>query len=128
VVAPENRSAVSLDIRSAGRGDRPVVVVVVRGEVDMGTSAQLRDRLAEAVALGPIVVDLAECTLLDSSVVACLFAARRAEGVLEVVLPAEDGAVERTFAVTGLTGVLGCHRSLDDAIDAAVGSSSGDDA
>jgi anti-sigma B factor antagonist len=117
---------VRLEVQPSTPRARPVVVVVVRGEVDLGSAEHVRSRLDEAMALGPTVVDLSGCTFLDSSVIACLLAARREQGVLEVVVPSAPGAVERTLAITGLTAVLGCHHSLDGAIAATPASSDGD--
>jgi anti-anti-sigma factor len=115
-------SSVALNVWDRIPGAPQVVVVRIRGEHDLASADEVRRRLAEALAIGITVVDLEDCTFLDSSIVASLIAVRRAQGFLALALPPAASAVERTLTVSGVTVIFSCQRSLSDAIDVAVSS------
>jgi anti-anti-sigma factor len=113
---------VALELCPCAPAERQVVVVRLCGEHDLASAGEVGTRLAEAQTLGLTVVDVSACVFLDSSIIACLIAVRRAQGVLAVVLPPASNAVERALLVTGVTDILTCHHTLREAIDATLAS------
>ena len=99
-----------------------VSVVVVEGEVDVQTAAQLRQALDQEIAEGHVrlVVDLDEVTFLDSTglgvLVGRLKLVRNASGWLRIVCSSDR--ILRVFRITGLDKVFGIHPSLDEALAA----------
>ncbi|MFJ5779096.1 STAS domain-containing protein [Streptomyces sp. NPDC093094] len=97
-------------------------VVTVRGEIDHHTAAPLRHALTlpQETGVRRIVVDLAGVTFMDSSGVNLLIAAHNAArdsgGWLRVAGPTE--AVQRTMQLVGLDEIIGCHSTLEQALNA----------
>jgi anti-anti-sigma factor len=100
--------------RNPAVGDRPLVVetqvvdgttrVMVRGEVDISTVAELQDGLAKAVAADPrcLVVDLRATGFIDCAGMRALAQLRRdAPGGMPVVLRPSSAAL-RVLELTGL--------------------------
>jgi anti-anti-sigma factor len=54
-----------------------VAVVVLRGEADLSLAAALRQTLAGCSASSMVLVEMSECTFMDSSVIATLLGAAR---------------------------------------------------
>ena len=85
------------------------VSILVRGEVDMATSSQLRDALDAAIEAGATTIVL-ECQglgFLDSSGIGVLVAARDRlgdDGAL--VLDSPPGNVRKVLDITGVAGLL----------------------
>jgi anti-sigma B factor antagonist len=80
--------------------------VVVRGEIDMATAAQLRDLLDELVSGGSrrIVLDCHELEFLDSSGIGVLVAARNRMGEgAELVIDAPTPHVLKVLEITGVS-------------------------
>lgn len=83
--------------------------VVVRGEVDIAMSPQLRqqlERLAEDDDDEPIVVDVTDMSFIDSSglgVLVEVLKRRREGGGAPVTLRGMQEPVRRVFEITGLT-------------------------
>jgi len=75
-------------------------VVRVSGEVDLATVSELQQALAASGRARPLVVDLTECTFLDSSGMRLLLAAA-----------AEADAAGESFAI--VAGEGGVRRALD---------------
>lgn len=94
-----------IDEYLAANGD---AVVCIRGEHDLSTAPELRERIDRAGERAErTVIDLDQCTFMDSSVLGVLVGAlRRAHErarALELVLsPAASPAIHRTFDLTGL--------------------------
>lgn len=89
------------------RPDR--VVVTLAGELDVTTVPALRDLLAEAVLVNPVVdVDVARLTFLDSTILSVLVAAHQvavnAGGTLTLLNP--TGHVRRILTITGILPLL----------------------
>ena len=85
-------------------------VVAVRGEVDVYTSPQLRERLEGVIAAGShrIVLDLSGTDFIDSTGIGVIVGALkrlRGEGG-ELIVRSPNRAAARAFEVTGLTKVL----------------------
>jgi len=93
--------------------------VIVRGEVDLGTAAQLSTALDDAIreTAGAFVVDLTRVDFLDSSGVSVLVRARavlaRDDRALAVIAP--PGPVRRIFEVAGIADLLVLYDSRDAA-------------
>lgn len=96
-------------------------VLAVRGEVDVYTAPQLREKLIELVDQGrrKIVVDLEGVEFLDSTglgvLVGGLKRVRSHDG--DLVLVCTQRRILKVLEITGLTKVFGIH----DSVDAAVG-------
>jgi anti-sigma B factor antagonist len=93
--------------------------MIVRGEVDIGTVAQLTEALEAAIrgSVGAFVVDLSDVKFLDSSGVNVLVRARavlgREERALAVVCP--PGPARRIFEVAGIADLLALYDTRDAA-------------
>jgi anti-sigma B factor antagonist len=104
------------------RLDGAAVVLAVRGEADLRTAGELKDRLGEVIAVDPpaVVLDLTHVTLLDSSALGVLLGAmkalRRRGRRLRLVAPGTE--VRRIFEVTLLDRVFELDWSRDDALRA----------
>jgi anti-anti-sigma factor len=102
-------------------GDSWVVTVV--GEVDLHSAPDLRDRLTSLGDTGAkhVVVDLSECTFLDSMGLGVLLGAKKRMArdgrELHVVVSSAD--VRRIFEITMLDRVLDLHATRLGALNAA---------
>jgi anti-sigma B factor antagonist len=104
---PVDTAGAPLRVERRHRGD--VVVLGLRGELDLGTIRVVRSALAPYLAEGATVeLDLSGLDLLDSSGLQFLvtaYKAARADGwTLRVVPPA--GRASQALVVSGLDGVL----------------------
>lgn len=106
----------SLSTRVADAGHS---VVEVRGEVDVYTSAMLREQLGELIDGGArhVVVDLTRVDFLDSSGLGVLVGAlkrlRTAGGDLSLVCA--SGNILKIFRITALDRVFTLHDSVEAA-------------
>lgn len=104
----------------ASGSDEGVLVMVVRGELDLYSAPELRARLLDAIADGAasVVLDLRETTFMDSTglgvIVAAMKALRAQDGHL--VLVNESRSIAKTLAITGLDELL----TVEDTVEAAV--------
>jgi anti-sigma B factor antagonist len=105
-------------------GGVPVVAVPV--EVDVTTSAQLREILLEASGSGhsTVVVDMSQTRFCDSSGLHTLIRAHKRAvsegGELRLVVP-PDGTVPRILNLTGLDLYLPCFPSVAEALSGRPG-------
>ena len=95
-----------------------VVVVRVEGELDMATSDRFEEALGAAPPPGQLVIDLTECTFLDSSAVRLLVGAARAadESGGRVSLVARDPGILRVLEIAAVDTMLPVHDSVDSAL------------
>jgi anti-anti-sigma factor len=105
-----------------GRRSRWAAVVVLTGEHDLGTEHLLQDALEPL--FGNVLVDLTECTFIDSTVIGVLVNASRRCGRdghrLELVVPVANATLTRTLEVAGVRTVLSVLEARpDDAASAA---------
>ena len=104
------------------RIDGATHVVAVRGEIDLFTSPEFKQRVMAPVATGVehVVVDLMETTFIDSSSLGALIAAhRRLKGRgARLVVACDDDAIVKTFRVTGLDNVFPVVDSVEAALSA----------
>lgn len=104
-----------------------VRVVVVRGELDLGTAPELEGPLEEAVGANePLLIDLSECEFIDSTGIAMIVRAwqRLAEGDGDrerVVICSTNEQVRRVLEITGLEVSIPVHESRDAALAALRG-------
>jgi anti-sigma B factor antagonist len=110
---PEGEFRVSVEEPSPG-----AVVIAVDGEIDVATAPELERALAAAGAEKRVVLDLSECSFIDSSGLRTLLGARSAvesaRGTL--VLVVSDPGLLRVFEVVGLGDVLEIHETVADAV------------
>ena len=101
--------------------DERTQVVSVRGEIDLFTAPEFKQRMGRPIDDGiqRLIVDLSSTTFIDSSSLGVLIGAHRRlkqrNGSLVVVC--DNDAIVKTFKITGLDGVFTLVRSLDDALD-----------
>jgi len=97
-------------------------VVAVRGEIDLFTAPELKQKLTDAIEGGKnrIVVDLTDTTFLDSTALGVLIGAvkrlRSRDGALVIVNV--DQNIAKTFEITGLDQIFMILATRDDAIAA----------
>src|SRR3954468_4120579 len=97
-------------------------VVAVRGEIDLFTAPELKQKLTDAIEAGKsrIVVDLSDTTFLDSTALGVLIGAvkrlRTRDGALVIVNT--DQNIAKTFEITGLDQIFTILATRDDAIKA----------
>jgi anti-anti-sigma factor len=84
------------------------------GEHDLATSPDVIDTLAPLY--GDVLVDLAACEFIDSTIISALLASARErarEGQrLELFVPAENGVVARTLEIAGVGTILTIRTSM----------------
>jgi anti-sigma B factor antagonist len=110
----------ALAIDHGEQGD--VHVIIVRGEVDIGTTPLLSSALGTAVLGGRdrVVIDMSDVSFIDSSGLSVLLSALRRltrEGRTLAVACREGELVHRLLAFTDLLGSLSVHRSRESAVD-----------
>jgi anti-sigma B factor antagonist len=102
--------------------DGNTFVVAAAGEADMYTAPTLEQALEGVVGLGgtSVVLDLAEVTFIDSTVLSVLltFQGRFRNLGGDLVIVSEDRRVLRTFEITGLDRLFTIERRLTEGIGA----------
>jgi anti-sigma B factor antagonist len=100
--------------------DGNTFVVAAAGEADMYTAPTLEQALEGVVGLGgtSVVLDLAEVTFVDSTVLSVLlkFQGRFRNLGGDLVIVSEDRRVLRTFEITGLDRLFTIERRLTEGI------------
>jgi anti-anti-sigma factor len=93
-------------------------VVCLRGECDLTTRAALTETLARAAA-GPgsvLLVDLSECSFIDSTVIGAIALSqknlRAQDRELQLVIPLERRTVRRIIEMSGLAPFFTIHETL----------------
>ena len=97
-----------------------VLVVDVRGEVDLGNQHQLERAILWGMDRGPVVVDLSRMTFMDISVLHCMSrCARAAERTgRPLVFAAPSRPVARLLTVAGMLDQLPLTQSVDAGLEA----------
>lgn len=107
VNTPESRTAADAQAEFTRRGTADAPELAIRGEVDVSTSAALREELYGIVDSGArrVVVDCSEMDFIDSSglgvLVGALKRVREKDG--ELVLRSLNPSARKVFEITGLT-------------------------
>ena len=97
-------------------------VIAVRGEIDLFTAPELKQKLTDAIEGGKsrLVVDLTATTFLDSTALGVLIGAvkrlRSREGALVIVNV--DQNIAKTFEITGLDQIFTIRATRDEALAA----------
>jgi anti-sigma B factor antagonist len=96
------------------------VVLRVSGELDLASVPRLEEALA-TVSADPTVIDLSECTFLDSSAVRMLASAGRSlsEAGSRFAIVASNPGLLRVLEITGVDTMLAVHHSTESALAAA---------
>jgi anti-sigma B factor antagonist len=107
----------SIEDRTVGEAH----VVAVRGEVDLFTAPEFKQRVMAPIGAGVdhVVVDLMETTFIDSSSLGVLIGAHRrlkSRGG-RLIVACDNETIVKTFRITGLDGVFTLVRSVDDALN-----------
>ena len=101
-------------------GKSPLVVIVPKGNLDMASAAQMRQKLQDHLNAGEarLVVDLREVAYIDSAglgeVVRAMKRAREAGGDLRLCGLSDD--VLRLFELTGLNEAIAVYATREDAV------------
>jgi anti-anti-sigma factor len=95
-------------------------IVRVRGELDLYTAPEFERALElDGAADGRVVVDLSECTFIDSSGLGILVAADRRTSGNGLLIVASGIEVLRAFEVSGLDQHLMLYPTLESALNGA---------
>lgn len=109
-----------MEFELSQREERGVVVVTVRGSIDLDTSPSLESTLDSAHDGGkPVVVDASHVEVLDSTGLRVLLDARsgqRRRGSSFALVRAPDGQVAKMLAVAGAQRFLRTFDTVDEAI------------
>lgn len=86
-------------------------IVSLRGEHDLATAAELSDAIGAID--GNVLIDLSDCSFLDSTVIGVLFARNldleRTGAFLEVVVPRANTGVARTLELVRMRDAIVVH-------------------
>jgi anti-anti-sigma factor len=108
---------IEVDIQGAG-----VVIVALRGEHDLSTQPEVAQALTRASDYPEVLVDLSDCTFMDSSVIAALVGTSRKlesrDRRLELVIPADAHTVQRIACLTNIAELIPVHDTREDGIAA----------
>ncbi len=89
-------------------------VVTVMGEVDLANAPELDALLHEAMTSGEgsVLLDLSECTFLDSSALHVMVQASQdlADAGRRLIVVGANGSIRRIVDITGLHSFLGLER------------------
>jgi anti-anti-sigma factor len=113
--AGRERAAITVQFEHQG-----VVTVKLVGEHDLSGKQHLRDSIAFASGTCDVLVELSECTFIDSSVVDVLLQARdgltERGGRLDLIIPSEATAILRIAKLAALGSRIPIHESQDAAL------------
>jgi len=102
-----------------------VLIVAVRGELDLYTAPDLRSLLLGAIQDGrsAVVLDLRGTTFLDSTALGVIIAAMKALRIRSgrLVLVNDRMSITKTLAITGLDHLLTVEAAVADAVRVARG-------
>ena len=92
-------------------------VLHVSGDLDLASAPRLEDALTGLVA-DPVVVDLSECTFLDSAGMGVLLASARAltESGRSLGVAARDPRIVRVLEITAVDTLIAIHPDVASAI------------
>jgi anti-sigma B factor antagonist len=91
------------------------VAVTLRGEHDLNSRPVVAEALARACERANVLVDLSECSFIDSTIIGVLVAAFQAQsergGRLELVIPPGTQAILRVAKIAGLPTFMVIHET-----------------
>ena len=93
-------------------------LVRLRGELDLATVSEFQEALARAKTAARVVIDLTECSFLDSSGMRALLARASADGDVKgpVSLVASDPGMRKSLEIAGVDSVLPIHATVAEAL------------
>jgi len=98
-------------------------VVSIAGELDLYTEPEFERALQlNGGPNGRVVIDLSECTFIDSTGLGILLQAVRHVGINTLLIVANGSAVMRAFEVSGLERRFALHPSLESALSGGAAS------
>ena len=108
------------------------VVVALTGDHDLSTKQQVLKGLAGVGPKAHLIIDLARCTFVDSTIISTILGAvhvkpPRAQTV-SLVLPDDTGYVYRALSVIGMRDLVPVHRSIEAALESESAPRAGHDA
>jgi anti-anti-sigma factor len=93
------------------------VLIALRGEWDVSTQPQLAEALQHARGRQNVVIDLSDCSFVDSTTIGMLITLDHQlaadSGRLEIALPPSHNVVNRAFSLLGVREVLSVHDAID---------------
>jgi anti-anti-sigma factor len=99
-------------------------VLRVIGEVDLATVSEMERALAASSSSSVLVVDLTECTFLDSSALHVLLStAANAKEPNGFAIVAPEGGVRRVLDIAGARTSVSIHATVAEAVEQHAGSS-----
>lgn len=115
--APAQPSRPAIEVEALSE---EVSIVHLRGEHDLSTRIELAVALAAASERPHVLVDLSDCTFIDSTVIAVLFAAHRQQVMrnqrLELILTNGADTVERILTLTRVDLIVTVHATRGAAL------------
>jgi anti-anti-sigma factor len=101
-----------IDVELRPEDERAFAAIVsLRGEHDLATATEVSDAISAID--GNVLVDLTDCSFLDSTVIGVLFARNldleRAGSFLEVVVPPANASVARTLELVRMRDAIVVH-------------------
>ena len=94
-----------------------VAIVTLRGEHDLATRAEINATLARVGGEADVLVDLSQCSFIDSSVIGALVAAFQTFAErgrrLELAIPSEAVTIQRVAKVAGVATFLAIHETRE---------------
>jgi anti-anti-sigma factor len=91
------------------------VAVTLRGEHDLNSRPAVADALARACERANVLVDLSDCSFIDSTIIGVLVASFQAQSErgarLELVIPPSAQAIERVAKIAGLPTFMVIHET-----------------
>ena len=91
------------------------VAVTLRGEHDLNSRPAVAEAIARACERAGVLVDLSECSFIDSTIIGVLVAAFRAQsergGRLELAIPPGAREILRVAQIAGLQTFMVIHES-----------------
>jgi anti-anti-sigma factor len=117
---PDSQATVNVDL-SVERSHGYMAILEVCGEHDMATAQDIV--LALRGLHGNVLVDLSECTFIDSTVIRALLddlRARSREGQrLDLIVPPLNTQIRRTLQVSGIQELLSVYDSRPTSVTAS---------
>jgi anti-sigma B factor antagonist len=105
------------DVQLVPVRDRAYVVRVV-GDLDMATAPTLEEEISSVGSASRLVIDLTQCTFLDSAAVRLLTTIARESDTAgtHLALVASDPGILRVLEITAVDDILPVHSTLDEAL------------